>query len=392
MGDDRQVEADALKDIDDLALLGHAAALAPHRDDTDEDDTDTDTDDDEDDAEAEDADDEYWKLIHELRRRGTQLIFDEAARMTMSEGPRARGVACDVLGQLGYKEKYPFSAETIALLARVCTEETSPAVLDSAISAMGHLGRPEALPFVIARATHPDPDVRFSVACALPSITGGEWLDPTHPAVTTLMQLTSDDDSDVRDWATFGLGTQVKVDGAAVRQCLLARLDDPDDDTRAEAMVGLARRRAPEVVRHVRDALSAQTVGRLTVESACALGDPSFAERLAQLADCWDVNVDLLKDAQRRCGPTRIDDEVALMRVLIDAPALHHLTINISSELLTMRAGDPDVDVSVVGDEIEVGYDLEDLMQRAGGSVDAAVTLIQHDLDEPNPIRDPPAA
>jgi len=351
-----------LKDIDDLALVARASALAP---DLDHDDGD---------------DGGYWTVIGELHRRGTRLIFDEAARLSRDEDPRARRVACDVLGQLGYEHGRPFGAETFPLLARIGTDDASPPVVASAISAMGHLGRPEALPFVVAHAEHADPDVRFSVAWALPSIAGVKWLDPMHPAVTTLMQLTTDVDADVRDWATFGLGSQVVVDGAAVRRCLLARVDDPDEDTRAEAIAGLARRHAPETARVLRDALGGDTVSPLTVESACSLGDPSLAEPLAQLATWWDVDVDLLEDARRRCAPTRIDEEATFVGALLGAAELSRISVSVSSELLSIGAGEPVV--SVVGAGIDVLYAMEALMRRADGSVETAVGLIRHDLDE----------
>lgn len=247
------------------------------------------------------------------------------------------------------------------------------------VSVMGDLDQAEALAFTVAHAEHPDPDVRLAVARALPSVAGPEWLDLAHPAVTTLMLLTSDEDADVRDWATFGLGTQVKVDGAAVRQCLLARADDSHEDTRAEAIAGLARRHAPGITRRIREALCADTVGRLTVESACALGDPSLAEPLAALANWWDVDVDLLEDARRRCDPARIDAEAVLVKALLDAAELSGMSLSVSSELLPIDPGDPEVHCAGAGSDVV--YDMTALMRRAGGSVDAAVQLIQHDLD-----------
>jgi hypothetical protein len=356
-----QNDEEALKDLDDLALVARALAIAPSlRDDGDE-------------------DDQYWMLVHELHRRGTRLIFDEAARLIVTGDPRARNVGCDVLSQLGYETGEPFGAESLPLLARVCTKEVSPSVLGSAISAMGHLRQPEALPYVVAHAHHADPKVRLSVACALPSIADGEWLGQTHPLVTTLMQLTSDDDAHVRNWATFGLGTQVNVDGALVRQCLFARLDDPHDDTRAEALAGLARRHVPEIERHVLDALSAETVHRLAVESARYFGDPSFAGSLAELAGWWDVDIDLLADAQRRCDPTRIDGEVVLIQALLEAADLNHLSISVSSELLSSDTGDPRVSLREPG--LEVIYAMEALIRHAGNSVHAAIRQIQHDLN-----------
>jgi HEAT repeat protein len=365
-----QNDEEALKDLDDLALVGRVLAIAPNlHDDSDE-------------------DDEYWMLVHELHRRGTQLIFEEAARLILSEDPRARGMACDVLSQLGYEHGEPFGAESLPLLARVCTEDVSLSVLGCAVSAMGHLRQPEALPYVVTHAQHADSKVRLSVACALPSIIDCEWLGEAHPVVTTLMQLTSDDDEHVRDWATFGLGTQVNVDGALVRQCLFTRLDDPHDDTRAEALAGLARRHVPEIERHVLDALSDETVHRLAVESACYLGNPSFAELLDELTDWWDVDVDLPADAQRRCNPTRIDSEVVLIQALLDAADLNHLSISVSSELLSSDTGDPKVSLRDAG--LDEWYDMAALIRHAGDSVDAAIRQIQHDLKKARSIPHPP--
>ena len=46
----------------------------------------------------------------------------------------------------------------------------------------------------------------------------------------------------MRDWATFALGTLADEDTPALRDALAARLDDPDEDTRLEAVHGLALR------------------------------------------------------------------------------------------------------------------------------------------------------
>jgi HEAT repeat protein len=364
MGDEAERDEEELKDLDDVALVGRALAVAPNLEDDGDD----------------DDDDEYWTIVHELHRRGTRQIFDQAAGLILSEDAPVRGVACDVLSQLGFETGQPFAAETVPLLARVCSEEISPSVIGSAITAMGHLRRPEALPYVVPHAQHADPKVRLAVACALPSLTDWEWVDQAHPAVTTLMQLTSDEDAHVRDWATFGLGTQVNVDGAEVRQCLLARVDGPHDDTRAEAIAGLTRRHAPGVERYIRDALCADSVGRMAVESAGWLGDPSLAEPLAQLADWWDVDVELLQEAQRRCDPTRSDEELTLMRALLDAAERSGISLIFSTELLS----EPEVTVIADGSD-DNGYSMDALMRRAGASVDTAAQLIRDDLDNAHP-------
>jgi HEAT repeat protein len=78
-------------------------------------------------------------------------------------------------------------------------------------------------------------------------------------AIQTLIELSRDEIGRVRDWATFGLGSQVGdvdpdtqgedvVDTPAVRDALADRLSDPDEDARCEAIVGLAMRRDPRVL------------------------------------------------------------------------------------------------------------------------------------------------
>src|SRR5689334_13355396 len=56
-----------------------------------------------------------------------------------------------------------------------------------------------------------------------------------------LIALTRDGDRSNRDWATFLLASE-DVDGAAVRQALLAAAEDEDATIRAEAIFGLTRR------------------------------------------------------------------------------------------------------------------------------------------------------
>lgn len=61
--------------------------------------------------------------------------------------------------------------------------------------------------------------------------------------VETLIQLSQDEQADVRDWATFALAREIERDTPGLRDALLARLGDPDPDVRAEALAGLAARK-----------------------------------------------------------------------------------------------------------------------------------------------------
>jgi HEAT repeat protein len=57
-----------------------------------------------------------------------------------------------------------------------------------------------------------------------------------------------DVDSDVRDWATFGLGVLGDLDSNEIRDALCQRMTDPDEDVREESLVGLSKRKDPRAL------------------------------------------------------------------------------------------------------------------------------------------------
>ncbi|MFC8548303.1 ankyrin repeat domain-containing protein [Streptomyces sp. NPDC057273] len=113
----------------------------------------------------------------------------------------------------------------------------------SAVVALGRCGAAEALPELLSLATHPDVEVRRALGCAL---TGP--VPAGHPeAVATLIALSRDHDHGVRDWATLALA-EVPEDTPALREALVTRLADDDEDAVAEAARGLAMRQDPRAV------------------------------------------------------------------------------------------------------------------------------------------------
>jgi HEAT repeats len=185
-------------------------------------------------------DEEPWGAVSALRRNGNREIFETAASWLRESDPlkRARGAA--ILAQLRAPSEEPmkepkwlYREETFPLLVELLEHESDALVLASAIAALGHLYNEAGIPIIVRYKDHPDQDVRYSVTCAL-----GHF--PDDPlSVATLIPLTKDEDSDVRDWAVFGLGVQGSVDSAEIREALLRRLLDPDEDVREEAAVGL---------------------------------------------------------------------------------------------------------------------------------------------------------
>ena len=116
---------------------------------------------------------------------------------------------------------------------------------------------------------------------ALPSIVSRP---PEEEAVAALVRLAADPDSDVRDWATFGLGSQLDVDTYAVREALVAGLADKAGNTAGEALVGLARRHDPRTLLPLLARLE-DDPGNLIVDAARELGAPDALAALLRLKE-----------------------------------------------------------------------------------------------------------
>lgn len=174
-----------------------------------------------------------WEFVMALHWRGSREILDHAVRLCRSPEVEERRLAANVLGQLGVSESAFPHERFHALIALLGDGE--PDVLSAAIIALHHLDTDEAAPHIVRFGAHPAADIRYAVAFALGGVARGDAID-------ALVTLTSDSDGDVRNWAVFGVGQQSDADSPQIREALTARLDDPEEEVRYEAIIGLARR------------------------------------------------------------------------------------------------------------------------------------------------------
>lgn len=236
-----------------------------------------------------------WDAIQVLQDRGSREVFDVAARLCTSPKPADRCLGADLLAQ-GRSRSKTLHEEAVTVLLQMLERETDPNVLHSIAMALGHRKDSRAIAPLAELRSHPNPDVRCGVVFG---ILGHE----DKRAVQTLIELSADDDSDVRDWATFGLGTQVSSDTPAIRDALVARLTDSDPNTRAEAIVGLARRHDERMVPALVEDIHDGWEGSLIREAVEASRHPEVLRALAdvreQLSDearAWAE--DILSDAR----------------------------------------------------------------------------------------------
>lgn len=241
--------------------------------------------------------DERWDHVAALHLQGTTEAFEAAAGLCRGGSVLERALGADILGQLGAGQENPrpFREESVPLLLELL-DDADETVIANAASALGHLDERTHIERLLELASHDDDGVRYAVVQAL---LGNE--DPR--AVSALIGLSRDPDPEIRDWATFGLGSQIALDTPEIREALLARTTDEHDDARGEALAGLALRHDSRVLAPLREELLGDMVGVLAVQAAREMGSPELHEPLQELAEWWDIDAPLLAEAMRSCSP-----------------------------------------------------------------------------------------
>jgi HEAT repeat protein len=178
-----------------------------------------------------------WEPVRVLHFRGTAEVLAHAQTLCMSPRANERRLGANILGQLGVPDR-TFPEECFLSLAAMLSNEGCPQVLEAIAVAYGHLHDPRAIKLLVPFVTHPDAGVRLGVV-------HGISRHNDDLAMKALIKLSKDQDHEVRNWATFGLGSMIDIDTAEIREALFARITDSNDDARGEALVGLSRRKDP---------------------------------------------------------------------------------------------------------------------------------------------------
>ena len=230
--------------------------------------------------------DKAWDLICILQSRLT-TIFPRLQEMVRGESVPAKHVAAAILGQNAKNEK-SLARECVAELA-LLLRESDPAILSSALAAVGSFEELAPKDLILSFAEHPDADVRFHVAIAI-----GAFDD--EASIAAQIKLSQDPDPETRSWATFGLGSLIDTDTPEIRDALAARLNEGDAELRGEALVGLAWRLDPRVIAAFLKELKGEPENRpeayLLEEAAEAI-----VEHADQLEPEWDALLAVLEDA-----------------------------------------------------------------------------------------------
>lgn len=221
------------------------------------------------------SDDSYWACVHELQSRGSPEVFHESVRLCGLNEVKRKILGIDVLAQPGALDN-PFKEKSLSLLHSILNTDSRASVLHSTLVAISHLQEIEdsrGMRRIRELANDPDEHIRTGAVAVFLGRTDSR-------SISTMIKLSGDSLSEVRDWATFGLGTLIDINTSAIRNALASRLQDPDDETRCEAILGLAIRKDSRVREPLRKELNKKNVWSLAVEAAKEYGDSSLLNLL----------------------------------------------------------------------------------------------------------------
>lgn len=223
------------------------------------------------------SDKTYWDNIRELRSRANANIFNACVKLIKSSKPKDRIIGIDILAQLGLTPR-PFFKQSRKLFFDILKKEKNPKALLSVLYAIGHNNeklKTDEIAILVSFKDNADEGVREGLVYALLSV-------DNKLAIDTLIHLTTDKVSHIRDWATFGIGTQIERDNKFIREALWLRVDDKDRFTKFEAIFGLAKRKDTRVKEKIIRELLQWEYETLLFEAIIELKDRDFLPLLKQ--------------------------------------------------------------------------------------------------------------
>ncbi len=213
----------------------------------------------------------YWDNIRILRKRPTKDVFDRAIELTHSNNKNAKEIGIDILAQLGGLPR-PFYRASITRYFELLETEEDPEIVYFLLSAIGHNNDNLSQIQIEQLCSFADTDNKLVKKGLVDSL-----LRVDNPkAIDMLIKLSSDKVTNVRDWATFGLGNQTDRNNRKIREALWARVNDKDQDTRYEAIFGLARRKDMRVKEIIRRELLGGEYGEFLFEAIIEIAGKEF--------------------------------------------------------------------------------------------------------------------
>jgi hypothetical protein len=213
----------------------------------------------------------YWENIRELRRRPNKEVYNRAYKLAKSKVDKEKIIGINILAQLGFDPRFE-KEKTLKLYFEILENEKDDEVILSLLHAIGHNNEKltkKQISKLIEFKNHKNKDVRYSLVSALPSV-------DNLKVIETLIELSEDKFSAIRNWATFGIGTLNEVTNDRILKALWNRTKDKHQETRFEAIKGLANRKQVAVKEQIINELKGGKYTILLFDAIIELNDKEF--------------------------------------------------------------------------------------------------------------------
>ncbi|MCS3871018.1 hypothetical protein J3D55_003934 [Chryseobacterium ginsenosidimutans] len=188
----------------------------------------------------------YWNQITPLRQFVNEEMISECFQLIDSDDVKYKQIGIDILCQLGRKRK-GFVKELFEKVFEIFETSTDENLIFTSLFAIGHNNeylKVKQIKALEKFQNSKSKNIRYALTFSLLGI-------ENEKAIKMLINLAQDRSPRVQDWATFGLGTQIETDNEEIRNILYKNCFSKDDQTKQEALKGLANRndeRAKEII------------------------------------------------------------------------------------------------------------------------------------------------
>ncbi len=211
-----------------------------------------------------------WETIRILRSRPSKDLFDKCIELINSNDKKKKIIGIKILTQLGIPPR-PFLKETIKIFFNLLKSEKNVDVLFSIFFGISHnnsdLNRNQ-INLICSFENTENILIKESLVAALGFI-------ENEKAIDVLIKFSKNKANHIRSWATFYIG-QVDFDNEYIREALWNRVNDKHQETRMEAIIGLAKRKDNRVLEIINQELTKDDFGSMLFEAILETENKDF--------------------------------------------------------------------------------------------------------------------
>lgn len=238
----------------------------------------------------------YWNQIMMLRQFVNEEMISKCFQLINSNDSKFKQIGIDVLSQLGQNRK-SFVKELFEKLFYFFETSTDEKLIYTSLLAIAHNNKylkDKEIKILEKYQKSTSKDIRYALTHSLLGI-------KNKRAIVIMMKLSQDKSPKIQDWATFGLGTQIKIDNVEIRDVLYKNCFSKDNQTRQEAIKGLANRKDERVKDIILKELNSQNFSLLIFDTLMNIEDgdlflPQLENIYNSCRDKQDINKDWLED------------------------------------------------------------------------------------------------